>query len=54
MAPWSSIRLFVVAGTPPLNSLQSSPQDNTAAHPPGPGLPWQPPSVWIVTLFNRR
>jgi phenylacetaldehyde dehydrogenase len=39
MAAWSSMRLFVVAGTPPLNSRFCSPQVSTAAQPPGPGLP---------------
>ena len=34
----------VVAGTPPLSSRLCSPYSRTAAHPPGPGFPWQPPS----------
>src|SRR5258705_12285613 len=52
MAAVSSIRLLVVAGSPPDNSFTLASCCSTAAQPPGPGLPAQPPSVWIVTVFN--
>ena len=45
MAASNSIRLFVVAGSPPATSRTVSPCRNTAAQPPGPGLPSHPPSV---------
>ncbi len=51
MAAWSSIRLLVVAGAPPLSSLRWRPYSRVAAQPPGPGLPWQPPSEWMMTFF---
>src|ERR1051325_9454569 len=47
------MRLFVVAGSAPLSSLMCEPSRSTAAQPPSPGFPSQPPSVWIVTRFNR-
>jgi len=43
----SSMRLFVVCGSPPDNSTGAPPSGGTtiAAQPPGPGLPLQAPSV---------
>src|SRR5581483_5003757 len=51
MAACNSIRLFVVAGSPPLSSRLCCPCSRTAAQPPGPGFPWQPPSEWMITFF---
>lgn len=52
ITPVNSIRLLVVARSPPLNSFSFSPYRSTAPHPPGPGLPEQAPSVNISTFFN--
>src|SRR5690606_18962409 len=49
MAAVSSMRLWVVSGSPPLISFSVSPYLSTAAQPPGPGLPEQAPSVKIST-----
>src|SRR5882757_9475645 len=45
MTPISSMRLLVVAGSPPLSSRSRAPIRRIAAQPPGPGLPLQAPSV---------
>src|ERR1700722_13680613 len=45
-----SMTLFVVWARPPLcSSTTPSSQQRTAAHPPGPGLPWHAPSVQTST-----
>jgi hypothetical protein len=46
------MRLFVVAGSPPEISFVCSPCRSMAAHPPGPGFPWHPPSVKMVIFFK--
>lgn len=46
-----SILLFVVDGSPPEISSVAPAIWITAAHPPGPGLPMQDPSVW-TSDFN--
>jgi len=51
MAAWSSIRLLVVAGSP-RRSHAREPITKQCAHPPGPGLPSHPPSVWIVIFLG--
>src|SRR5690606_18945484 len=50
MAAVSSILLLVVSCSPPHNSLVLSPYCRIAPQPPGPGLPEQAPSVWIITV----
>lgn len=45
MAAISSMRLFVVAGSPPFSSRWCPPYCSRHPHPPGPGLPRQAPSV---------
>ena len=50
IAAVSSMRLLVVAASPPESSLRCSPKVMTAPQPPGPGLPEQAPSVQIVTF----
>ena len=45
MAAISSIRLFVVAGSPPCSSFSTPFQRSTAPQPPGPGFPLHAPSV---------
>ena len=45
MAAISSIRLFVVCGSPPYRSFSVSCQRSTTPQPPGPGLPLHAPSV---------
>ena len=45
MAAISSIRLFVVCGSPPCSSFSVPCQRSTTPHPPGPGLPLHAPSV---------
>jgi hypothetical protein len=45
LAASSSMRLLVVAGSPPVSSRTCSPNRSTAAQPPGPGFPSQAPSV---------
>src|SRR3546814_10655027 len=54
IAAFSSIRLLVVANSPPLSVRRVSPYCSTAPQPPGPGLPLQAPSVWIVTVLAMR
>lgn len=54
MAARSSIRLFVVAGSPPEISLRRLPLVRMAPHPPGPGLPLQAPSVYMVTVVTMN
>jgi hypothetical protein len=49
MAAVISIRLFVVAGSPPETCFSRSPERRIAAQPPGPGFPEQAPSVKIST-----
>src|SRR5216117_4001271 len=49
IAAVSSIRLLVVWISPPFNSLTFPPQARIAPQPPGPGLPEQAPSVWMMT-----
>src|SRR5215217_3192326 len=49
IAAVSSIRLLVVAGSPPESSRSTSPYFRIAAQPPGPGFGLQPPSVQIST-----
>src|SRR5690242_16853619 len=51
MAAAISMRLFVVWGEEPNNSLRWSPYRRIAAQPPGPGLPEQAPSVISCTFF---
>src|SRR3546814_13549464 len=48
------MRLLVVANSPPLSVRRVSPYCSTAPQPPGPGLPLQAPSVWIVTVLAMR
>src|SRR6185437_5584904 len=48
----SSIRLLVVLGSAPDSSLMTSRYLRMAAHPPGPGLGLQPPSVQISTTLS--
>src|SRR5574344_2143019 len=48
IAAVSSIRLFVVACSPPESCRTASPAKITTPHPPGPGLPEHPPSVYSV------
>src|SRR5690606_23745509 len=50
MAAVSSILLLVVSGAPPFNSLRCCPNCRMAPQPPGPGLPEQAPSVWMMTV----
>src|SRR5690606_34670277 len=50
MAAVSSILLLVVSCSPPQSSLVLSPYCRIAPQPPGPGLPEQAPSVWIMTV----
>jgi hypothetical protein len=45
IAAVSSIRLFVVTGSPPEISFSRPLKRRTAAQPPGPGFPEQAPSV---------
>jgi hypothetical protein len=45
MAAISSIRLFVVSGSPPCSSFVTPFQRSTTPHPPGPGFPLHAPSV---------
>ena len=53
--PWigaiNSIRLFVVCGSNPKNSFLTPPNLRMQAHPPGPRLPRQDPSVMSETFF---
>src|SRR5215217_7007252 len=49
MAAVSSILLLVVRASPPFSSLVWPPYSRMAPQPPGPGLPEQAPSVWMVT-----
>src|SRR5690348_1605871 len=49
IAAISSMRLLVVAGSPPDNSFSTAPWRSTAPQPPGPGLPLHAPSVKIST-----
>jgi hypothetical protein len=49
MAAISSMRLLVVAGSPPDNSRSRLPRRRIAPQPPGPGLPLHAPSVKIST-----
>jgi hypothetical protein len=41
-AAWTSMRWLVVAAAAP---LANAPPGTAQAHPPGPGFPWQAPSV---------
>src|SRR5690606_34237780 len=54
MAAVSSILLLVVSASPPFNSLRCRPNCRIAPQPPGPGLPEQAPSVWMITLSAMR
>ena len=45
MAAMSSIRLFVVCGSPPCSSFSVPFQRSTTPQPPGPGFPLHAPSV---------
>ena len=49
-----SMRLLVVAISPPKNSFWVTPCSRMVAQPPGPGFPSQAPSVWMVTFFTSR
>src|SRR5712671_5772678 len=49
MAAISSMRLLVVAASPPEISFSTPRKRSTAPHPPGPGLPLHAPSVKIST-----
>src|SRR5882757_11480495 len=49
MAAISSMRLLVVAGSPPDSSRSRLPRRRIAPQPPGPGFPLQAPSVKIST-----
>src|SRR5579883_2360501 len=51
VAAVSSIRLLVVAGSPPESSRSTPRKRRIAAQPPGPGLGLQPPSVQISTTW---
>src|SRR3954469_11425658 len=44
ITPRSSMRLFVVCGSPPESSRRCSPLTRMTAQPPGPGLPETAPS----------
>src|SRR4051812_42610197 len=44
MTPRSSMRLFVVCGSPPESSRRCSPLTRMTAQPPGPGFPETAPS----------
>src|ERR1700733_14047907 len=46
-----SMRLLVVAASPPDNSFSCAPMRRIAPQPPGPGFPEQAPSVKSSTLF---
>src|SRR5690606_11789210 len=50
MAAVSAILLLVVSASPPFNSLVCPPYSRMAPQPPGPGLPEQAPSVWMMTV----
>src|SRR5690606_18189839 len=52
IAAVSSMRLLVVAGSPPESSFSVVPSRSRAAQPPGPGLPRQAPSVKISTASS--
>ena len=52
MAAVSSMRLLVVCGSQPQSSFLCSLYRRIAAHPPGPGLPRQAPSVISWTFFT--
>src|SRR5688572_26826013 len=52
MAAWSSMRLVVVATSPPLSSFLCPPNSSTAPQPPGPGFPPHPPSAGMATRLN--
>src|SRR5262249_13827176 len=45
----NSMRLLVVCGSPPLSSRVWPFHCKIAPQPPGPGLPEQAPSVWMIT-----
>src|SRR6476620_7910445 len=49
IAAINSMRLLVVCGSPPLISRVWPFHCRIAPHPPGPGLPEQAPSVWMIT-----
>ena len=49
MAAISSMRLLVVARSPPEISFSCAPERRIAPQPPGPGLPLHAPSVKIST-----
>src|SRR4029077_11361154 len=49
IAAVNSMRLLVVAGSPPKSSFSWPAQERMAPQPPGPGLPEQAPSVQIET-----
>ena len=51
MTPVSSMRLLVVWASPPESSFLNFPYWRMAPQPPGPGLPEQAPSVYMVTVF---
>src|SRR5688572_25485523 len=48
----SSMRLLVVCGSPPKSSRSAPSDSRTAPQPPGPGLPLQAPSAWMMTVFT--
>src|SRR6516162_2442203 len=54
MAAISSMRLLVVAPSPPLSSRSCGPARSTAPQPPGPGLPLQAPSVKMSTVVVKE
>ena len=55
MTAVSSIRLLVVAGSPPKSSRSCPPHSSSAPQPPGPGLPLHAPSVWMTqSLIKDR
>src|SRR5271166_4508188 len=51
IAAISSMRLLVVAASPPISSFSWSPQRSSTPQPPGPGLPEQAPSVKMSMVF---
>ena len=48
MTAASSIRLLVVAGSPPVTEVSCPSMTTMAANPPGPGFPEHAPSVFMT------
>ena len=48
----SSMRLLVVEDSPPKSSRSLPSHSRMAPQPPGPGLPLQAPSAWMVSVFT--